>query len=108
LFSDARPHSKDGLRFFRVASLPLSIAILILVGVLLTLLGLLLFPVNLGIILFSPDGQLGLLMVIVAIQMMAIGETPLGQYKRSLLLSTDIATGEPSPHHTLVSMLRLL
>jgi uncharacterized membrane protein HdeD (DUF308 family) len=79
-------HSKGSLRFFRYASLPLSIAILILVGVLLTLLGLLLFPVSLGIIPFSPDGQLGLLMVVVAIQMLAIGETPMGQYKRSWLL----------------------
>lgn len=80
------PYSKDGFRFSRDASLPLSIAILILVGVLLTLLGLLLFPVNLGIIRFSPDGQLGLLLVIVAIQMLALGETPLGHYKRSSLL----------------------
>lgn len=79
-------HSKDAFRFSRYASLPLSIAILILVGVLLTLLGLLLFPVNLGVIPFSPDGQLGLLLVIVAIQMLAIGETPLGQYKRSWLV----------------------
>jgi len=79
-------HLKDGFRFFREASLPLSTAILILVGVLLTLLGLLLFPVTLGIIPFSPDGQLGLMLVIVAIQMMALGETPMGQYKRSWLL----------------------
>lgn len=79
-------HSKDGFRFFRDVPLPLPIAILILVGVLLTLLGLLLFPVNLGIIPFSPDGQLGLLLVIVAVQMLAIGETPMGEYKRSWLL----------------------
>jgi hypothetical protein len=84
--SSDEPHSKVDFRFFRDASLPLSIAILILVGVLLTLLGLLLFPVNLGIIPFSPDGQLGLLLVIVAIQMLALGETPMGQYKRSWLL----------------------
>ncbi len=79
-------HSRYSFKLFREASLPLSVAILILVGVLLTLLGLLLFPVNLGIIPFSPDGQLGLLLVIVAIQMMAMGETPMGQYKRSWLL----------------------
>ena len=80
------PHSRDGFRFFRDASLPLSIAIIILVGVLITLLGFLLFPVNLGILPFSPDGQLGLLLVIVSIQMLALGETPIGQYKRSWLL----------------------
>ncbi len=49
-------------------------------------LGLLLFPVNIGLIPFSPDGQLGLLLVINAIQMMSLGETPLGQYRRSWLM----------------------
>jgi hypothetical protein len=73
-------------RLFRDATLPLSIAILLMLGVLLVVLGLLLFPVNLGIIPFSPDGQLGLLLVINAIQMMSLGETPLGQYKRSWLM----------------------
>ncbi len=81
-------HSKVGFSFFKNASLPLSIAILILLGVLLTTLGLLLFPVNLGIIPFSADGQLGLLLIIIAIQMLALGETPIGRYKRSWLLIT--------------------
>ncbi|WP_332449755.1 hypothetical protein [Methanoculleus sp.] len=71
---------------FGEASLPLSIALVIPVGVLLVLLGLLLIPVNLGLIPFSPDGQLGLLLVIMAIQMLALGETPIGSYRRSWLL----------------------
>lgn len=79
-------HAKDGFGFFREASLPLSIALVIPVGVLLVLLGLLLIPVNLGLIPFSPDGQLGLLLVIMAVQMLALGETPMGQYRRSWLL----------------------
>lgn len=78
--------SRGWISVFREASLPLSLAILIILGVLLTVLGLLLFPVNLGIIAFSPDGQLGLLLTVMAIQMMALGETPLGQFKRSWLL----------------------
>jgi hypothetical protein len=81
-------YSKDGFGFFREASLPLSIALVIPVGVLLVLLGLLLFPVNLGTLPFSPDGQLGLLLVIMAVQMLALGETPMGQYRRSRLLIT--------------------
>jgi uncharacterized membrane protein HdeD (DUF308 family) len=80
------PRSRYSLKLLRDASLPLSIAVLILVGVLLTLLGFLLFPVNLGVIPFSPDGQLGLLLVITAVQMMALGDTPIGQYRRSWLL----------------------
>jgi uncharacterized membrane protein HdeD (DUF308 family) len=78
--------SKGRIRLLRDASLPLSTAILILLGILLTLLGLLLFPVNLGVLPFSPDGQIGLLLTIMAIQMMALGDTPLGQYKRSWLM----------------------
>jgi len=76
----------SGTGLFKEASLPLSVALVIPVGVLLVLLGLLLIPVNQGTIPFSPDGQLGLLLVIMAIQMLALGETPMGQYRRSWLL----------------------
>jgi len=78
--------STGRFRLFEEASLALSPAILILLAILLTCLGLLLFPVNLGLLPFSPDGQLGLLLTIMAIQMMALGETPLGQYTRSWLM----------------------
>jgi hypothetical protein len=78
-----RSDAKGLSRLFQEASLSLSLAILILLGILLTFLGLLLFPANLGLLPFSPDGQLGLLLVIMAIQMMALGDTPLGQYTRS-------------------------
>lgn len=77
---------KPGFSWFREASLPLSLAVLFVMAVLLTLLGLLLFPVTLGILPFSPDGQLGLLLVLMAIQMMALGNTPLGPVKRSWLI----------------------
>jgi hypothetical protein len=78
--------SKSRLDIFREASLPLSLAILMILGILLTLQGLLLFPVNLGVIAFSPDGQLGLLLTVTAIQMMSLGETPLGRFKRSWIM----------------------
>jgi hypothetical protein len=65
------------------AALPLSVALLLLLSVLLTLLGLLLFPVNLGLIAFSPDGQLGLLLTVMAIQIISLGDTPLGKFRRS-------------------------
>ena len=80
------PETTAGTALFREASLPLSIALVIPVGALLILLGLLLVPVNQGTLPFSPDGQLGLLLVIMAIQMLALGETPVGQYRRSRLL----------------------
>ena len=78
--------SKGRFRFFREASLPLLQAILILLGIHLTFLGIMLFPVNLGMLAFSPDGQLGVLLTIMAIQMMALGDTLVGQFKRSLLM----------------------
>ena len=71
---------------FSGAEIPLQVAIIIPVGFLLMLLGFLLVPVNLGIVPFSPDGQLGLLMVVMAIQMLALGETPAGECRRSWLL----------------------
>ncbi|NLV27935.1 MAG: hypothetical protein GXY48_12360 [Methanomicrobiales archaeon] len=44
--------------------------------VILLIIGILLFPVNVELIPSSPDGQLGLLLVITSIKMMALGETP--------------------------------
>ncbi len=85
----SNPHNTDSERrfsFLNETSLPLSFALIIMLGVLITLLGSLLIPVNLGLIPFSPDGQLGLLLVIIAIQMMALGDTPIGPYQRSWLL----------------------
>ncbi len=78
--------SRKRSRVFSEAAIPIQVAIIIPVGFLLLLLGFLLIPVNLGMIPFSPDGQLGLLMVVMAVQMMALGETPAGGYKRSWLL----------------------
>jgi len=81
--SSDRADSQGRFSLFREASLPLLPAILILTGSSNILLGLLLFPISLGMLPFSPDGQFGLLLTIMAIQMMTLGDTPLGQYTRS-------------------------
>ena len=47
------------------------------------LLGLLLLPVNFGLLPFSGSAQLGLLVVILSIQMLSTGSTPIGPYPRS-------------------------
>lgn len=78
--------SKGIFSFFKETSLPLTFAILIMLGVLLTILGILLFPVTNKLIPFSPDGQLGMLLFIFSIQMMALGETFIGPFKRSWLM----------------------
>jgi hypothetical protein len=61
-------------------------AMLLLMGVFMLLLGVLLIPVNLRLLPFSGSAQLGLLMVMFAVQMLASGSTPLGPFPRSGLL----------------------
>lgn len=61
-------------------------AMLMLMSVFMLLLGVLLIPVSLGLLPFSPSAQLGLLMVIFAVQMLAIGGTPIGPFPRSWLI----------------------
>ncbi len=57
--------------------------LLLMGGVFLMLLGMLLIPVNLGLLPFSESAQIGLLMVIFAVQMLASGSTPIGPFHRS-------------------------
>jgi len=61
-------------------------AVLLLTGLFMILLGMLLIPVSFGMLPFSGSAQLGLLMVIFAIQMLAFGNTPLGAFPRSWLM----------------------
>ncbi len=82
-----RGYIRDEQRLFsRDAQFPLAVAVMLLQAVLLTLLGILLFPVSFGLLPYSPDGQHGLTLVIMAIQIMALGSTPLGEYRRSSLM----------------------
>jgi hypothetical protein len=64
-------------------ALPADRALLLLTGVFMVLLGVLLIPVNLGLLPFSGSAQLGLLMVLFALQMLAAGSTPIGAFPRS-------------------------
>lgn len=66
--------------------LPFDKAMLMLTGVFMVLLGSLLVPVNLGLLPFSGSAQLGLLMVIFSVQMLAAGNTPVGVFPRTWLM----------------------
>jgi hypothetical protein len=68
--ADSSPAGQPGLS--------LDHCMLLLIGVLMVLLGMLLIPVSLGLLPFSGSAQLGLLMIIFAIQMLASGNTPIG------------------------------
>lgn len=58
-------------------------ALMLLTGLFMVILGVMLIPVNLGWLTFSASAQLGLLMVIFAMQMLSSGTTPLGPVTRS-------------------------
>lgn len=68
------------------AGLDLDQSMILLMGVFMLLLGVLLVPVNLGWLPFSGSAQLGLLMVMFAVQMLASGSTPIGPYPRTGLI----------------------
>lgn len=67
-------------------NLPIDKMMLLVIGIFMLLLGALLIPVNLGQLPFSGSAQLGLLMLIFAIQMLASGSTPIGPFPRNWLL----------------------
>jgi len=65
------------------APLPVDRALLLVMALFMVILGLTLVPVSLGKLPFSGSAQLGLLMVIIAVQMVAAGSTPIGPFTRS-------------------------
>ena len=67
-------------------NLPVDKMMLLVTGIFMLLLGALLIPVNLGQLPFAGSAQLGLLMVIFAIQMLASGSTPIGPFPRNWLM----------------------
>jgi len=81
--SSLTPAKDDRFFLLRDAPLPTQIAVILLLGLIFILFSLLLIPVSQGIIPFSRDSQFGLLMVIMAFQVLALGKTPLGVYERS-------------------------
>lgn len=65
------------------ATLSTEQALLLLMGIFMLLLGVLLVPVSLGTLAFSGSAQLGLLLVLFAVQILASGSTPIGVFPRS-------------------------
>jgi hypothetical protein len=72
--ADSALAAKSGLSFDH--------CMLLFTGVFMVLLGLLLVPVSLGLLPFAANAQLGLLMTIFALQMLASGNTPIGPFSR--------------------------
>ena len=72
--------------FDRDSNLAPDKVMMLMTGFFMLILGVLLVPVSLGILPFSASAQLGLLVIILAIQMIAFGNTPIGAFPRSWLL----------------------
>ena len=82
--SETQKKELNGFFFFlRDASVSTTTVIVLLLGVIFILFAIMLIPVGMGLLPFSRDSQFGLLMVIMAIQVLALGKTPLGEYNRS-------------------------
>ncbi|MCJ7638303.1 MAG: hypothetical protein MUO70_00210 [Euryarchaeota archaeon] len=77
------PHSKDGSILFREASLSVASAFSLFQGILLILLGFLVYGVEFGVFPLNSSGQLGLLLVFTSLQVLALGQLLGGQYRRS-------------------------
>lgn len=63
--------------------LPDDRTVIMITGVFMVLLGILLIPVSIGLLPFSGSAQLGLLVVIMSIQMVAFGNTPIKSFTRT-------------------------
>ncbi|HMB04841.1 MAG TPA: hypothetical protein VKP69_14010, partial [Isosphaeraceae bacterium] len=65
------------------ADLPLEVVILLVAAMTMLITGGLLFPVSTGTLPYYEDGLYGLLLVILALQMITLGKTPVGDARRT-------------------------
>ncbi len=69
--------------FFRESDLTLEVAILLLAGMAMLILGILLFPIYAGSLPYNENGLFGLMLVVYALQIISMGKTPFGDIQRS-------------------------
>lgn len=81
-----RMHPQAAERLDDTFGLTADKAMLLLTGVFMLILGILLVPVTFGVLPFSGSAQLGLLMVLFSVQMLALGSTPMGPFPRTWLV----------------------
>lgn len=76
-------HPASTQRPYGETLLPDDRAVILITGVFMVLLGILLIPVSIGLLPFSGSAQLGFLIVIMSIQMVAFGNTPIRSFTRT-------------------------
>lgn len=80
--------------FTKEADFPLETVLLLIAGMALLITGGLLFPIANGSLPYYENGLYGLLLVIIALQVAALGKTPFGEMERSpLLIAGGMAIG---------------
>ncbi|WP_292611048.1 hypothetical protein [Methanobacterium sp. BAmetb5] len=84
--SATQTDQKSSFFLFQNANISTNIVLTFMSGLIVTLVAILLIPTGMGIFTFSFDSMYGLLMVMLALQVMALGNTPVGQFKLSWLL----------------------
>jgi hypothetical protein len=84
--SNTKTDKKGSFFLFQNANISTNIVLTFMSGLIVTLVAILLIPTGMGIFTFSFDSMYGLLMVMLALQVMALGNTPVGQFKLSWLL----------------------
>lgn len=78
--------SKTGIMTIKItyeSDLTLEVVILLILGVFMTIFGILLFFIHTGSLPYNPDSMYGLLLVIASIQIITMGKTPFGDMNRS-------------------------
>ena len=69
--------------FLKESDLTLEVAILLLAGMAMLILGILLFPITAGSLPYNENGLFGLMLVVYALQIISMGKTPFGDIQRS-------------------------
>lgn len=87
-YPTAAPAPLVGAVWLADPGLSLELVHFLLMAVSLVLFGALLFPVGLGLLPYAPNGQFGLMLVLMAIQAMALGATPIGDVKPPALMAS--------------------
>jgi len=83
---DTQQNQTSGLAMSNGSELTLETIIYLAFGIFMLLLGALLFWINTGALPYNKDSTYGLLLVIVSYQVIMLGKTPLGEFRRSWLL----------------------
>ena len=71
------------MKLFETMDISLEVILLLAVGLIMLVLGFVLFPISAGILPYYEDGVLGLLLIMFGLQIQTVGKTPLGFVKRS-------------------------